>query len=264
MTGSKAYFAGVFSRHAQAYRRRHEEIRLTGGSSARRRLLQSLEVRPGDRVLDLCCGPGNLGSEVLEREPGALLAGVDLAPGMLALVRFPALRGDAEALPLRDGSFDAVACGHGLQFCPDLGAVFREVRRVLRPEGRFAASLPRLGGPPDPVHEVLDRLLPPGRTTPDRAATLATLADPARLSALAAGFLRDPEVDEVFDEVRAPSAEAMFRRSFEWWFYAARLEGLSPVQRDGLLQQVIAEFVAANGDGPISIPGSDLVLYASA
>jgi malonyl-CoA O-methyltransferase len=262
---SKTFFAGVFSRHAVAYRDRHEVIRRQGQSRGRARLVELLDVRSGERVLDLCCGPGNLGAEILERAPDARVLALDLAPGMLALVRVPAVLADAESLPLADRSVDAVACGHGLQFCSDLDAVLREVRRVLRPGGRLAASVPHLGRSSDRAAEILDRLLPPFPDLPDRSETLRTVRDVSLLetSALAAGFAT-AQAMEVGGEVVWASPREMFEQAFGWWSCAVRLEGLDPTRRRSILEEAVATFEAERGDGPVVIPGSDLVLYASA
>lgn len=269
MTGSKELFADVFSRHAAAYQARHELIRRQGQSRGRARLLQLLAVEPGELALDLCCGPGNLAAEILEQVPGARVIGVDLAPGMLVLAAAGMAAEfvccDAETLPLRSASFDAVACGHGLQFVPDLSAVLREARRVLRPGGRFAASVPQAGRAPDRGQEILDRLLPPFPATPDREATLRVVRDPAALAAAAeaAGF-REAACEEVDGEVVWTGPREMFEQSLGWWSCAALLEDRDEAARRAILEAAVAEFEAVQGEGPVRIPAYDLVLYARA
>jgi ubiquinone/menaquinone biosynthesis C-methylase UbiE len=77
---------------------------------------------------------------------GVTVTGVDLSAGMLAIamaragrIGSPAtlLRGDAHALPCRDGSFDTVVCTFGLCAIPDVDLAVREMARVLRPGGRL-------------------------------------------------------------------------------------------------------------------------------
>jgi arsenite methyltransferase len=102
---------------------------------------------PGQRVLDLGCGSG------LDVFVAALLvgaagraAGVDLTPEMLAWPRRHARantefrEGTVEALPFDDHSFDLVISNGALNLVPDKDAAFREIFRVLRPGGAFAAA----------------------------------------------------------------------------------------------------------------------------
>ncbi len=91
-------------------------------------------------VLDLCCGQGNVTTLLLQA--GARTFGLDFSPEMLALAAKAApgavlQQGDAASLPFDDGSFDAVVCNFGMMHLPDQPAALREIRRVLRPGGRF-------------------------------------------------------------------------------------------------------------------------------
>jgi ubiquinone/menaquinone biosynthesis C-methylase UbiE len=106
-------------------------------------LLAAAELAPGQRVLDLASGPGLL-ARAAQQEVGAtgLAVASDISEGQLAccpdLVRVAA---DGEALPFPAASFDRVLCGLGLMFFPDEHAALREMRRVLRPDGRLALSV---------------------------------------------------------------------------------------------------------------------------
>lgn len=98
-------------------------------------------VRPGERVLDACCGTGDL-AVACARE-GGVVTGLDFAPAMLARARRKApqlewLEGDLLALPFADGVFGAATVGFGARNVADLGAALRELRRVLGAEGRIA------------------------------------------------------------------------------------------------------------------------------
>jgi ubiquinone/menaquinone biosynthesis methyltransferase len=106
------------------------------------RLIELAGIAPGDRVLDLACGTGDLA--LLAGARGARVTGLDLVPRMLALARAktPAGRvayvcGDMGGLPFADGSVDVVTSGYGLRNVPRLEAALAEIRRVLRPSGRF-------------------------------------------------------------------------------------------------------------------------------
>jgi ubiquinone/menaquinone biosynthesis C-methylase UbiE len=104
-------------------------------------------IGPGDRVLDVACGTGALTLAVAERvgSKGSVV-GLDANPQMLAVARRKPTRiewieGTAESLPLPDRSFDAVVSQFGLMFFSDRAAALREMRRVLRPNGRLAVAV---------------------------------------------------------------------------------------------------------------------------
>jgi demethylmenaquinone methyltransferase/2-methoxy-6-polyprenyl-1,4-benzoquinol methylase len=114
---------------------------MTAGLDRRwRRMTARAVVRPGDRVLDACCGTGDLA--IAARAAGGEVVGLDFAEAMLARARRKApdlewVRGDLLALPFPDGSFDAATIGFGIRNVEDLEAGLRELRRVLRPCGRL-------------------------------------------------------------------------------------------------------------------------------
>ena len=105
-----------------------------------RRITVEQVVRPGDRVLDACCGTGDLALEA--RRHGGIVTGLDFSEQMLERARRkePAIewiRGDVLALPFADGAFDAATVGFGIRNVDDLEGGLRELRRVLRPGGRL-------------------------------------------------------------------------------------------------------------------------------
>src|SRR2546429_840610 len=197
---SKEVIPGVFSRHAGAYRDRLARAVARGEARGRMRVVEALVLRGGERVLDLGCGPGILTAPLARKTgPRGMVVGVDLAPGMLAVAAVAAppwvrlARMDMERLAVRDGAFDAVACGHALQFCPDVGLALSEARRVLRPGGRLAASVPAAAGPSAAwrvIEEVFAGLVPAAPDLVDGEATRVLLRDErrARGALEAAGF----------------------------------------------------------------------------
>jgi len=107
----------------------------------RRLTLELAGVGPGDRVLDLACGTGDLCE--LVRARGATAVGVDFAGVMLKGAQARGIdadfvRGDASSLPVADASVDVVTCGFALRNFVALEPVFAELHRVLAPGGRIA------------------------------------------------------------------------------------------------------------------------------
>jgi demethylmenaquinone methyltransferase/2-methoxy-6-polyprenyl-1,4-benzoquinol methylase len=105
-----------------------------------RRLAARAVVTPGDRVLDACCGTGDLALEA--ERAGGRVTGLDFSERMLERARRKSagvewVRGDLLALPFADGSFDAATVGFGIRNVADLDAGLRELARVLRPGGRL-------------------------------------------------------------------------------------------------------------------------------
>jgi demethylmenaquinone methyltransferase / 2-methoxy-6-polyprenyl-1,4-benzoquinol methylase len=113
----------------------------------RRRLVDSLELRPGARVLDLATGTGDVALTLLRRHPGIEVVGLDPSRRMLELARTKLTRGEArrcrlsegvaEALPFPDRAFDAVTLAFGIRNVPERERALRDIARVLRPGGRL-------------------------------------------------------------------------------------------------------------------------------
>jgi demethylmenaquinone methyltransferase / 2-methoxy-6-polyprenyl-1,4-benzoquinol methylase len=105
-----------------------------------RRLTAEAVVRRGDRVLDACCGTGDLA--LAAERAGGRVVGLDFSEAMLERARRKSstvdwVAGDLLDLPFPDGSFDAATVGFGVRNVEDLAAAFRELRRILRPGGRL-------------------------------------------------------------------------------------------------------------------------------
>ena len=269
---SKDLYPAVFSRHAEAYKTRLDEVMARGEARGRLRMLELSGAAPGMTVLDLACGPGNMTRLLAQRvQPGGRVLGVDLARGMIALAAGEHMPGiwfavmDFERLGLPDQAFDSVACGHGLQFAPDLDRALREALRVLRPSGVLAASVPAASSDDSVwalIDRVVDRHLPPAPRALDDSATRATVGDPDafRTAALEAGFT-SASVEVVDEEVHWDSAEMLVSRCMGWWQLASRIDAVDPAFRETFMAQA-TEAVRRQHPGPITTHSRNLVLAA--
>ncbi|ORW10016.1 methyltransferase domain-containing protein [Mycobacterium kyorinense] len=112
-----------------------------------------LNIPPGGTALDVGCGPGTVTASLARAAgPDGLALGVDISEPMLArAVRAESgpqvgfLRADAQRLPLRDDTVDAVVSIAVLQLIPEPAAALAEIARVLRPGGRLAIMVPTAG-----------------------------------------------------------------------------------------------------------------------
>jgi demethylmenaquinone methyltransferase/2-methoxy-6-polyprenyl-1,4-benzoquinol methylase len=192
---------GMFDRIAPVYDAMNHVM--TAGLDRRwRKLAVSEVVWPGDRVLDACCGTGDLAVEAERR--GGRVVGVDFSEPMLERARRKSgaiewVQGDALALPFGDAEFDAATVGFGVRNLADLEGGLRELARVLRPGGKLAVleiTRPRGILRPffrlwfDGVVPLLGRVLPGGKAYTYLPASVRRFPGPDDLSALfdRAGF----------------------------------------------------------------------------
>jgi SAM-dependent methyltransferase len=117
------------------------------------RVMAFTNPQPGERVLDVACGTGALTRVVAQSiGPNGRVVGLDLSPDMLAEARKTTLdpssaapiewrEGDVNAIPFENETFDIVFCNFGLMFFPDRVAALKEMRRVLKPDGRLALAV---------------------------------------------------------------------------------------------------------------------------
>lgn len=208
-----------------------------------RRTIERLRLRPGARVLDVCCGSGASALPAAERvgAHGSVL-GVDLAENLLELARGKAdhlglenvefRSGDMLDLGLADAGWDAVVCVFGIFFVPDMSAAVRELWRHVRPGGQLAITTwgPRVFEPANSVLWDAIRQVRPdlykGFSPWDR------ISDERALQAvLAEGGVLAPEIvaESGIHELTSPD---------DWWSivmgsgYRGTIEKLSPEHRE--------------------------------
>jgi demethylmenaquinone methyltransferase / 2-methoxy-6-polyprenyl-1,4-benzoquinol methylase len=177
-------------------------VMTAGLDQAWRRRAAEAVVEPGGRVLDACCGTGDLALACARM--GGRVTGLDFSERMLERARQKApeiewVHGDLLALPFAEAAFDAATVGFGVRNVADLEAGFRELRRVLRPGGRLAClEITRPQGVLSPffrvwfdgVVPVLGKVVPGGEAYTYLPASVRRFPGPRELAALLdrAGF----------------------------------------------------------------------------
>jgi ubiquinone/menaquinone biosynthesis C-methylase UbiE len=271
-------WAGVAPRWAD-----HADTVDERGAVVTERMLELAELRPGQRVLEVACGPGGLGLAAAPHVlPGGEVVVSDVVPEMTAIAaRRAEARGlgnvrtavlDIEQIDQPDAAYDVVLCRDGLMFAADHGRAVRELARVLRPGGRVVlavwgprAANPWLGLVLDGVSAQLGVPVPPpgipGPFALDDADRLAEL-----LASPGAGpgtGLVDVEVTEVDTPLYADSFE-------QWWTRTSALAGpvahivagLPATARGALeasLRRAVSPYATAAG---LELPGLNLVATA--
>ena len=167
-------------------------------------------VSPGDRVLDACCGTGDLA--IAAQRAGGRVTGVDFSQRMLERAQAKSdeiewIEGDALALPFAEASFDAATVGFGARNLDDLEGGLRELRRVLRRGGRVGIlEITRPRGVLRPFYKLwFDGLVPlAGKLLPGGCA----------YTYLPASVRRFPEAKELSELMQAAGFEQVRYRLF--------------------------------------------------
>jgi ubiquinone/menaquinone biosynthesis C-methylase UbiE len=202
------------------------------GAPVAKKMLELSSPRPGERVLELACGPGGLGlaaAGLVAPDGEVVLSDVAAEMAAIAAERAEALRLgnvstrtlDLEQIDEPDASYDVVLCREGLMLVPDPARAAGEIRRVLRPGGRVAIAVwgPRERNPwLGVVFEAVSAQV--GRPTPPPGVPHPfSLGDSDEL----AGLLSDAGLAEVaVTELAVPLRAASFE---EWWRRTSALAG---------------------------------------
>lgn len=239
-------------------------LQLTGEA-----LCEAVDLRAGERVLDVACGNGNAALAAARR--WAVVTGLDYVPALLARARARAAaeglsldlrEGDAEDLPFPDGAFDVVLSTFGVMFTPDQPRAARELLRVCRHGGRIGLACWTPDGFIGEVFRVVGAFVPPpaGLQPPALWGTEARLRE-----LLGAGAA----------EVRAARRAFAFRyRSPEHWVEVFRtwygpvrraFAALAPERQAELTEALAAAIRRRNQarDGTMVVPGDYLEVVAT-
>jgi SAM-dependent methyltransferase len=246
-------------------------------------LVEVVEPRRGESVLDVGCGTGAAARAAARVVGGSgRVVGLDLNVGMLEVARGidstdglgadgaePAsidwLEASAIAMPLADASFDAVVSAQALQFVPETDAVAREMRRVLRPGGRVAASVWR-GLAANPymaaqVETVIERL---GEEAADGLLAGFAMTDPGALAlAFTAAGLEDVRVGTIDLVLDLPPLADWAPRHLAATPVAPVLAGAPGIARElgADMARALADYVTPDG---VRVPFSSWVIEARA
>ncbi|WP_413670849.1 class I SAM-dependent methyltransferase [Mucilaginibacter sp. Mucisp86] len=114
-------------------------------------IINNLNIKDGDHVLDIAAGTGEPGLTLAALTPNGTVTGTDIAEGMLEIAKanaaargiknYKAQIADVSELPFDAETFDAVSCRMGFMFFPDMQLAANEIYRVLKPGGSFATAV---------------------------------------------------------------------------------------------------------------------------
>jgi SAM-dependent methyltransferase len=235
------------------------------------RMIDAVQIREGQRVLDVACGTGVFARNAARRVGRAgAVTGVDVNEGMLAVARriapeieWRAAR--AEALPFGDASFDAVGCQFGLMFFEDRPAALREMIRVLRPGQHLAVAVwARLEESPGyaAMVELLRRLL--GEQAAAAMGAPFVLGDRQLLESIfeAAG-IEDAEIRTEVGTARFPSLASWVFTDIRGWTLAEMLDDDQFARLQHEAETELRPFVTERGTVEFASPAHIVTATAS-
>ena len=247
-------------------------------AAATEALINAVDVRPGDRLLELAAGPGTLGGRWSGLVgPSGRVVLSDVAPGMVEVARrrnagldnVEVVLLDASSIDRPDGSFDVVACRMGLMFALDPAVAFGEIRRVLATGGRTAA-LTWAGPEHNPwmtcvgMAAMANGLV--GGGPPVGPGGIFSLGDPAQVAELAQGAgLKEVTVEEIPVAFEVESIDAHVTRvSSLAGPLAEAFAKATPQQLTGV-RQTAAQLAAGHiSDHGLTLPGRAILVTGRA
>jgi demethylmenaquinone methyltransferase/2-methoxy-6-polyprenyl-1,4-benzoquinol methylase len=138
-----AYVQSMFDRIAARYNLMNRLMTFGQDMRWRRFVIQQAKLKPGNKLLDLATGTGDIAFEALRQTPGVQAVGADFSLGMMIVGQHQPLGdqvgwsgADALNLPFPDNTFDAVTAGYLIRNVIDIPCAFAEQLRVLKPGGR--------------------------------------------------------------------------------------------------------------------------------
>lgn len=233
-------------------------------------LLDRVGIEPGQRVLDVATGTGNVALRAAAA--GASVTGLDLTPELFENARSRAeelgvtvtwVEGDAEGLPYADASFDRVLSAFGVQFTPQHGLAAAELVRVCRPGGVIGLCNWTPESKVGELFTIMSRYLPPA---PAFASAPPLWGDEQHVEELFAGADVELELERATTPFRFGSAEH-YMHFFET-NYGPMVKARERLTVDGRWEDCRAELVEmierrnVATDGSLELPGEYLLVTA--
>lgn len=239
-------------------------------------LVDKLDPEPGQTILEIGAGAGELGFQVAERLEEGRVISTDFAPEMVEIARRQSeARGltnvehrvlNAEAMDLDDDTVDGVVCRWAYMLMADPAAAFRETRRVLRRGGRLAFAVWRTAER-NPWQAV------PGMTIVQRghmpppvpgAPGIFALGEPGRIRELVTGAgFAEPELEEIAFEWRYADFDDLWGAVVRLSPFGRTFDGLPADEREATRSAVMQSMAPyRGGDGSYTAPAATWVVLA--
>jgi len=262
-------FAAIKSRQQQSWATGDYGMIGTSLLIISERLCEAVDLRAGQKVLDVATGHGNTALAAARRF--CTVIGVDYVPALLergweraSVEHLPVSfqEGDAEALPFRDATFDVVLSTQGVMFAPNHAQTARELLRVCRPGGKIGLANWTPDGFIGDIFRTVARHMPP-----QAPLTPATLwGSEAYLRKLFSGAISDLQATRRNFVFRYPSPQDWISFFREYYGPLARaFAALDPAGQDALNRDLLARIAWHNrsGDATMVVPAEYLEAVAT-